>query len=45
MSKINKESKGSVYRAYIIYSTNNNDVYLAVRRGTTKTFDSILKSF
>ncbi|KAM3142345.1 hypothetical protein pb186bvf_005502 [Paramecium bursaria] len=45
MSKITKESKGSVYRAYIVYSTNNNDIYLAVKRGTTKTFDSILKSF
>ena len=45
MSKITKESKGSVYRAYIVYSTNNNDIYLAVKRGTTKTYDSILKSF
>lgn len=39
MSKINKESKGSVYRAYIIYSTINNDIFIAVKRGTTKTFD------
>ena len=36
--------KGTVYRAYIIYSTENDDLYLAVKRGTTKTFDSILAS-